>query len=44
MLTNSETAKAATGVHEVLAKPFDIEDLLARAERLMGGAKSEIAV
>lgn len=40
----AETAKATTGVHEVLAKPFDIEDLLARAERLMGGAKSEIAV
>jgi DNA-binding response OmpR family regulator len=39
----AETANAATGVHEVLAKPFDVEDLIARATRLMGGAKSEIA-
>lgn len=40
----AETANAPTGVHEILAKPFDIEDLLARAGRLMGGATSEIAV
>ncbi len=39
----AETANAATGVHEILAKPFNVEDLIARAARLMGGAKSEIA-
>lgn len=39
----AETANAPTGVHEVLAKPFDIEDLIARAGRLIGGAKREIA-
>ena len=33
----AETASAATGVHEVLAKPFDIDDLVARARRLMAG-------
>lgn len=32
----AETANAATGVHEILAKPFDINDLIARAARLMG--------
>lgn len=37
------TANAPTGVHEVLAKPFDVDDLIARAERLMGGAKSTVA-
>lgn len=37
------TANAATGVQEILAKPFDINDLIARAERLMEGNKAEIA-
>lgn len=39
----AETAKATTGVHEVLAKPFNVEDLIERATRLMGGATSEVA-
>jgi DNA-binding response OmpR family regulator len=39
----AETATAAIGVHEVLAKPFDVDDLIAHVERLMGGVKSEIA-
>jgi len=39
----AETASAATGVHEVLAKPFDVDDLIARAARLMEGSKTEIA-
>jgi DNA-binding response OmpR family regulator len=39
----AETATAATGVHEILSKPFDVDDLIAHAERLMGGVKSGIA-
>jgi DNA-binding response OmpR family regulator len=39
----AETASAATGVHEILAKPFDIDDLIARAGRLLDGAKTETA-
>lgn len=39
----AETANASTGVHEVLAKPFDVEDLIERATRLMAGATSEVA-
>jgi DNA-binding response OmpR family regulator len=39
----AETANAAVGVHEVLAKPFDIDDLITRADRLMGGAKAPLA-
>ena len=39
----AETASAATGVHEVLAKPFDIDDLIARARRLMDGVKTGAA-
>lgn len=39
----AETATAATGVHEILAKPFDVDDLVAHADRLMGGARSGIA-
>jgi DNA-binding response OmpR family regulator len=37
-------ANAAAGVHEVIAKPYDIDDLIARATRLMsGGPPEEIA-
>jgi DNA-binding response OmpR family regulator len=39
----AETAKAATGVHEVLAKPFDIDDLIAHVDRLMSGVKAPVA-
>jgi DNA-binding response OmpR family regulator len=39
----AETATAATGVHEVLAKPFDVDDLIARVERLIGAVKSPVA-
>lgn len=39
----AEAATAATGVHEVLAKPFDIEDLIARARRLMDGVTTPVA-
>jgi len=37
------TANAHVGVHEILAKPFDIDDLIARAERLTGVRKAGIA-
>jgi DNA-binding response OmpR family regulator len=33
-------ANAPTGVHEVIAKPFDIDDLLERVARLMDGKKT----
>lgn len=40
----AERANAATGVHEVIAKPFDVDALIARAQHLMGAArKTEIA-
>lgn len=39
----AETASAATGVHEILAKPFDVNDLIARAERLMATSTTGIA-
>jgi DNA-binding response OmpR family regulator len=39
----AETATAAAGVHEVLAKPFDVNDLIARARRLMDGVTSGVA-
>jgi DNA-binding response OmpR family regulator len=39
----AETASRVTGVHEVLAKPFDVNDLIVRAERLMENSKTEVA-
>jgi DNA-binding response OmpR family regulator len=39
----AETANAPTGVHEILAKPFDVEDLITCVRRLMLGARSEVA-
>ena len=39
----AETASAATGVHEVLAKPFDVNDLIVRAERLLEISRTVIA-
>lgn len=39
----AQTANAPIGVHEVLAKPFDIDDLTARAVRLMGIKKAGLA-
>jgi DNA-binding response OmpR family regulator len=37
------TANAPTGVHEVLAKPFDVDDLIAHARRLLGVTTEGIA-
>lgn len=37
------TAIDAIGVHEVISKPFDVNDLIARAERLLGDAPTKIA-
>jgi DNA-binding response OmpR family regulator len=34
------SANASDGVHEVMAKPFDVEDMLARVDRLMDGKKT----
>jgi len=39
----AETANAAFGVHEVLAKPFDVDDLIARVGRLMGARTADVA-
>ena len=39
----AESATATTGVHEVLAKPFDVNDLITRAERLMEQSRSGVA-
>lgn len=39
----AETANARVGVHEILAKPFDVDDLIARAERLLDLKKAEVA-
>ena len=37
------TAFDAIGVHEVISKPFDVNDLIARAQRLLGDAPTKIA-
>ncbi len=37
------SANAQMGVHEILAKPFDIDDLIARAERLMDINRAGVA-
>lgn len=39
----AQTANAPIGVHEILAKPFDIDDLIARAERLIDASKAGVA-
>lgn len=39
----AETANARIGVHEILAKPFDVDDLIASAERLMAYKTAGIA-
>jgi DNA-binding response OmpR family regulator len=39
----AKTANAPIGVHEILAKPFDIDDLIERADRLMETKKADIA-
>lgn len=39
----ARTANAPIGVHEILAKPFDIDDLIACADRLMDVSKEGVA-
>jgi len=39
----ASTANASTGVHDIIAKPFDVDDLVARAERLMAASRAEVA-
>jgi DNA-binding response OmpR family regulator len=39
----ARTANAPIGVHEILAKPFDIDDLVAHADRLMDVSKEGVA-
>lgn len=39
----ASTANAPTGVHEILAKPFEISALLATVDRLLAGRRPEIA-
>jgi CheY-like chemotaxis protein len=39
----ASTANAPTGVHEIIAKPFDVDDLVERAERLMAAGKADVA-
>ena len=43
MPERASTANARTGAHEILAKPFDIDSLRATAERMMAGARPEVA-
>jgi DNA-binding response OmpR family regulator len=37
------TANAPIGPHEIVAKPFDVDALLAAVDRLMAGTRPEIA-
>lgn len=39
----ARTANAPIGVHEIIAKPFDVDDLIARAVRLMDVKEAGIA-
>ena len=39
----AETANARIGVHEILAKPFDVDDLIGRAARLLDMKPAGIA-
>jgi DNA-binding response OmpR family regulator len=39
----ARTANAPIGVHEILAKPFDVDDLIACADRLMDVSKEGVA-
>jgi CheY-like chemotaxis protein len=39
----AEHAIAPSGVHEVLAKPFEIDDLIQRVQRLVGGPEAVAA-
>jgi DNA-binding response OmpR family regulator len=39
----ARTANAPIGVHEILAKPFDIDELVAHADRLMDASKEGVA-
>ena len=39
----AQTASAPIGVHEILAKPFDIDDLVERADRLMNVNRAGVA-
>lgn len=43
MPEKARAASASTGVHEVLAKPFEIEHLLATVDRLIHGEKARVA-
>jgi DNA-binding response OmpR family regulator len=39
----AKTANAPIGIHEIIAKPFDVDDLIARASRLMEHKKEGVA-
>jgi DNA-binding response OmpR family regulator len=43
MPERASTANARAGVHEIIAKPFDIDSLLATAQRMRAGARPEVA-